>query len=101
VAEVRRDLGGQVHRLIDYGTFPDQQRPYFTLRDAQQTLSRELGVFSLEASIYGGLERLSLNLLGREWRRDDGAQLRIERCLIDANWGSSTDTIYQFCRQSG
>jgi len=26
--------------------------------------------------------------------------LRIERCLIDANWGQSTDVVYQFCRQS-
>ena len=26
--------------------------------------------------------------------------MRIERCLIDANWGSSTDVVYQFCRQS-
>ena len=26
--------------------------------------------------------------------------IRIERCLIDANWGSSTDVVYQFCRQS-
>jgi len=34
------------------------------------------------------------------WRRDDGADLRIERCLIDANWGQSTDVVYQFCRQS-
>ena len=26
--------------------------------------------------------------------------MRIERCLIDANWGSSTDVVYQFCRQT-
>ena len=26
--------------------------------------------------------------------------MRIERCLIDANWGISTDVVYQFCRQS-
>jgi len=26
--------------------------------------------------------------------------MRIERCLIDANWGQSTDVVYQFCRQS-
>ena len=26
--------------------------------------------------------------------------MRIERCLVDANWGSSTDVVYQFCRQS-
>ena len=27
--------------------------------------------------------------------------MRIDRCLIDANWGQSTDVVYQFCRQSG
>ena len=26
--------------------------------------------------------------------------MRINRCLIDANWGDSTETVYQFCRQS-
>ena len=26
--------------------------------------------------------------------------MRIERCLVDANWGQSTDTVYQFCRES-
>ena len=35
-----------------------------------------------------------------EWRRDDGAMVRVDRCLIDANWGVSTDVVYQFCRQS-
>ncbi|NJL31982.1 MAG: hypothetical protein HC898_10310, partial [Phycisphaerales bacterium] len=29
-----------------------------------------------------------------------GGEMRIERCLIDANWGQSTDVVYQFCRQS-
>src|SRR6186713_2854305 len=24
----------------------------------------------------------------------------IGRCLIDANWGTSTDVVYEFCRQS-
>lgn len=54
----------------------------------------------LEGAIYAGLERLTESYLSREWRRDDGAVLRIERCLIDGNWGSSTDVVYQFCRQS-
>lgn len=86
--------------VIDYGTFPDQQRPYFTLRDARRTLLTATGVGGLEGSIYAGLESLTRSLLGREWERDDGAAMRIERCLIDANWGSSTDLVYQFCRQS-
>jgi len=97
VAAWEDDFTGYV---IDYGTFPDQQRPYFTLRDARHTLAAVTKASGLEGSIYAGLERLTGECLTREWRRDDGAVLRIERCLIDANWGSSTDVIYQFCRQS-
>jgi hypothetical protein len=86
--------------LIDYGSYPDQKRPYFTLRDARSTLSSVTKAGGLEGSIYAGLEQLTAELIGREWRRDDGAIMRIERCLIDANWGASTDVVYQFCRQS-
>jgi phage terminase large subunit GpA-like protein len=85
---------------IDYGAFPDQKRPYFTLRDARLTLSAATKASGLEGAIYAGLDSLTKAFLGREWRRDDGAMLRIERCMIDANWGSSTDIVYQFCRQS-
>lgn len=97
VAGWERDFTGYV---LDYGTFPDQQRSYFTLRDARHTLLAATGAAGLEGSIYSGLEQLTYDLLGREWRRDDGAALRVERCLIDANWGNSTDVVYQFCRQS-
>jgi phage terminase large subunit GpA-like protein len=86
--------------VLDYGTFPDQQRPYFTLRDARHTLPMVAKQSGLEGAIYAGLERLTVEFLNREWRRDDGAVLRIERCLVDANWGSSTDVVYQFCRQA-
>jgi hypothetical protein len=34
------------------------------------------------------------------WRRADGATVKIDRCLIDVNWGQSADVMYQFCRQS-
>jgi phage terminase large subunit GpA-like protein len=86
--------------VIDYGAFPDQKRSYFTLRDARYTLAMATKASGLEGSIYGGLKQLIENYLSREWRRDDGAHLRIVRCLVDANWGSSTDIVYQFCRQS-
>lgn len=97
VAAWEDDFTGYV---VDYGTFPDQKRPYFTLRDARHTLAAVTKASGLEGSIYAGLEALTSGLLAREWRRDDGAMLRIERCLVDANWGSSTDVVYQFCRQS-
>lgn len=97
VAAWEDDFTGYV---IDYGAYPDQKRPYFTLRDARRTLALVTKSTGLECAIYAGLEALTRDFLGREWRRDDGAMLRIERCLIDANWGSSTDVVYQFCRQS-
>ncbi|MEL7499047.1 MAG: terminase gpA endonuclease subunit [Planctomycetota bacterium] len=97
VAAWESDFTGYV---VDYGVYPDQKRGYFTLRDARHTLAMAARSSGLEGSIYAGLETLTNDFLTREWRRDDGAMLRIERCLIDANWGSSTDVVYQFCRQS-
>jgi hypothetical protein len=86
--------------IIDYGSYPEQHRPYFTAKDAKRTLAMLAKGTGLEGSIYAGLEKLTEELLGREWRRDDGAAMRIGRALIDANWGESTDVIYQFCRQT-
>jgi hypothetical protein len=86
--------------IVDYGSFPDQKRQYFTLRDARHTLATAAPGSGLEGSIYAGLESLTQQYLSREWKRDDGAALKIDRCLIDANWGHSTDVVYQFCRQS-
>jgi hypothetical protein len=86
--------------VLDYGAYPDQRREYFTLREAQRTLQLAAKGAGLEGAIYAGLEALTGDLLGREWHRDDGACLKIGRCLVDANWGTSTDVVYQFCRQS-
>jgi hypothetical protein len=86
--------------VLEYGSFPDQQRPYFTLRDARLTLSVATGIASVEGSIHAGLGVITQALLGRSCQREDGAELRIERCLVDANWGASTDLVYQFCRSS-
>ena len=86
--------------VVDYGTYPDQQRRYFTLADARPTLLEVKHGAGLEGSIYAGLEALTAQCLAREWQRDDGAMLKIDRCLVDANWGTSTDVVYQFCRQS-
>ena len=72
--------------------------PAYTL--VRRTLAMAAPRAGLEGSIYAGLERLTERLLGKEWRRDDGALVRIDRCLIDANWGQCTDLVYRFCRQS-
>jgi len=86
--------------VLDYGAWPDPNESYFTLRDARRTLLTEFPRAGQEGAIYAGLEALTGHLLGKAWRRDDGTDLRIDRCLIDANWGQSSDVVYQFCRQS-
>ncbi len=86
--------------IVDYGAFPRQGTAYFLLRDAKQTLAKAFPAAGLEGQIYAGLDALAAQLCGREWIREDGAGLRIDRILIDANWGGSTETVYQFCRQS-
>ena len=86
--------------VIDYGAYPDQKRRYFSLADANPTLQSVAPRTGMEGAIFSGLEKLTEAYLGREFTRDDGAMMRIERCLIDANWGASTELVYQFCRQS-
>ena len=84
--------------VIDYGAYPEQRRPYFTLRDITKRLSDVSKAKSVEGALLEGLEALTGTYLGREWKREDGATMRIERCLVDANYRS--DTVYQFCRES-
>lgn len=86
--------------VVAYGTEPEQNRRYFTLREVRKTLAVAAPGAGLEGSIYAGLERLTERILGREWRRADGGVLRIDRCLIDAQWGESTAVVHKFCRQS-
>ena len=84
--------------VVDYGAYPGQRRPYFTLDDARPTLKSVAPKTKRRGAIYAGLEALTDHLLGREWLRDDYSRMRIGRCLIDANW--ETPVIYQFCKQT-
>lgn len=86
--------------VVDYGAWPDQKKPYFSLRNANPTLADISPASGLEAAIYAGLEGLCEHILGRTWPREDGVDLRIERCLIDSNWAESKETVYSFCRRS-
>lgn len=84
--------------VIDYGTEPDQGIEYFTLRQIKRTLARAKPGAGREGAIYAGLERLTDRLIGREWERDDGVAMRLDRVLIDANY--ETALVKQFCRRS-
>ena len=86
--------------IVDYGAFPEQKRRYFTLRDARATLRRKYRGTDDEGAIFRGLTDCIGSICGREYLRDDGAAMRLDRCLVDANWGGTSSLVNQACRQS-
>lgn len=72
--------------VVDYGTFPDQKRHSFTLRNAQKILHDLFPGTEKEGAIQAGLEQLTRMYLEREWQRGGGAAMRLERCLIDSGY---------------
>ncbi len=97
VAAWKDDFTGFV---VDYGTWPDQGRAYFSLGNLTRTIETELGQLSLDAQMFQSLNTLVEQLCGRDWERDEGGSVRIDKCLIDANWGPQSDTFYRVCRES-
>lgn len=92
-------FGGSV---IDYGPYPDQSRAYFGAADARPTLSQLAGMDELpqEAVIFAGLTAVAARVCDRMYVQEEtGAELRVERCPVDANWGPGTDLVYEFCRR--
>jgi hypothetical protein len=86
--------------VVDYGVWPDQKREYYSLADIKLTLQDVTGASGIEGSVFAGLTALTAQLFGRVYPRDDEVRMKIDRCLIDANWGDSTNTVYKFCRES-
>ena len=91
-------FGGAV---IDYGTFPPQNRAYFSAADARPSLADHFGPkLSEEALVFAGLKAVTEHLLARVFEQHETAhKFPVEKLLIDSGW--QTDTVYQFCRQTG
>lgn len=86
--------------LVAYGSYPDQGRSYYTLRDAKKTLGRAHGD-NVEAAIHAGLEQLAAMLLDREFAREsDDAVLRCDQLFVDANWAQTQGVVRDFARRS-
>jgi hypothetical protein len=92
-------FGGSV---IDYGPYPDQGRIYFAAADARPTLADLPAAKGKpqEAAIYAGLAAVAARIHDRGYVQEEThAELRVERCNVDANWGPGTDLVYEFCRR--
>lgn len=92
-------MDGRGH-VIDYGTWPDQRRANFKKRDVRNTLAEATNAAGLNESIYAGLEKLTEKLLGRKYKRIDGAEMVVDRLGVDARWGFSTRVVRRFARET-
>ena len=83
VSAWEQDMSGY---CVEYGTYPDQARHYYTLNDARPTLQDVHPGGGKEGAIFAGLETLVSDLLSRQWQRDDGSIIQIGRLLIDSGY---------------
>jgi hypothetical protein len=100
VTALDESFGGTV---IDCGTYPDQQRAYFLKSEPRPGLADmpELANQPQSAQIYAGLTVVANRVLGATYLQEEtGAAMKVERCLVDANWGVATDLVYEFCRRN-
>jgi hypothetical protein len=86
--------------LVDYGTWPDQRSTYFTLRDARHPISKDkrITATTLEGQVSQALDQLFQQLGTRTWTREDRLELSLDLGMCDANWGDTTDQVYEACR---
>jgi hypothetical protein len=98
---------GMIGYLVNYGTFPDQRRKYFSHALLSRTLQRLFPGRDISATIDAGIDGLlhgceSENwpgLMHREWMRSDGVPMRVAAGLIDAN-GEESDAVKAAIRRS-
>ena len=84
--------------VIDYGTYPEQQSRRYTLASLRTKLSDVFPNAGLEGQLYSALNHLLDEQLEKVYLREDGTPMKLNFSMIDANWGESTNIVYQVCR---
>lgn len=86
--------------LIDYGTFPRQNRRSFMKADARPSLADTYPGMTETAAIHAGLTVLASVLLDKRWVQDGSREeFQIGQLLVDS--GHQAETIFKWARESG
>ncbi|NBN87607.1 MAG: hypothetical protein EBV32_00715 [Proteobacteria bacterium] len=83
VAAARED--GSLH-VMRYGTFPEQDDPYFTLKEARRKLSHKYPQAGDMAALSQGITEFCEWLFSQDWRSEDGGHMTPELVAFDARW---------------
>jgi len=87
--------------VIDYGTYPEQRRAIFQKHECHSTFPKaHADQPTIEAQLTAALHTTFDRVIGRTYKRDDGVELRINRLLVDAQWGDQTETVYAAIKSS-
>ena len=71
--------------VIEYGTYPEQSRAYFTLQTTKRGLGFVYPKMGVDGAIQEGLSHLVAKLLSRDFKRGNGL-IRIDRLLVDMGY---------------
>lgn len=85
--------------VIDYGTYPRQERSFFTQLDVRPGLSDVYTNYSEEQRVYAGIEATLDELLARRYQSalPGSKAIGIERILVDSGW--NTKLVSDVCKQ--
>lgn len=82
-------------RIIDYGVYPENSIANLNHSNPKRSLEDVYKGYSMEDSISLGLTQLVNDILHRDYISESGVAVPISKVLIDANWGETTDVVYQ------
>jgi hypothetical protein len=85
-------FGGAV---IDYGTWPRQNRSLFLGSDPRPSISDVLPARTSSQRVYAALEALLAEIASKQFATAAGATIPLERILVDAGWGETSDAVRQ------
>jgi hypothetical protein len=76
-------FGGSV---VDYGTWPRQNRSHFAANDPRPSLKDRFPGRTDAQRVFAGLTELLTEIVGRTYDREEGGTCSMDRCLVDAGW---------------
>lgn len=86
--------------LLDYGTFPKQKRLDFELKRANPTIMSANPSAPFETAFSSALKELIDYIFTTPFINENGAPQFVDRLLIDANWGETTELVYNVIKES-
>tara|TARA_Y100000593_G_scaffold25220_3_gene50411 strand:- start:8515 stop:10701 length:2187 start_codon:yes stop_codon:yes gene_type:complete len=85
--------------VLDYGTFPDQNRTHFRYRDSIKSFADVYGSQeNMDSLLYRGIQDLIALIATTVIKREDGVDLKVDEILVDCGWEETP--VISACRES-